>query len=62
MSRENVVIVRRAYGKVNTHLDVPAELPDPDYEFDASEVAPNARRSQPAAPAQPRLAKAAVVV
>jgi ketosteroid isomerase-like protein len=41
MSQENVEIVRRAYEEVNANLDVPDALFDPDYEFDAREVAPN---------------------
>ena len=41
MSPENVEIVRRAYEEVNANLDAPDELFDPDYEFDAREVAPN---------------------
>lgn len=39
MVQENVEIVRRAYGEVNVHLDVPGELLHPDYEFDARDVA-----------------------
>jgi ketosteroid isomerase-like protein len=41
MSQENVEIVRRAYEEVNANLEAPDELFDPDYEFDAREVAPN---------------------
>jgi ketosteroid isomerase-like protein len=40
MSQENVEIVRRAYEGVNANQDVPDELVDPSYEFDAREVAP----------------------
>jgi ketosteroid isomerase-like protein len=40
MPEENVEKVRRAYEGVNTNQAVPEELLDPNYEFDATEVAP----------------------
>ena len=40
MSQENVEIVLAAYDRVNAGLDDPPELFDPDYEFDARDVAP----------------------
>jgi hypothetical protein len=40
MSQENVEIVRRAYAEVNARLEASPELFDPDYEFDATDVAP----------------------
>ncbi len=40
MSQENVEIVRAAYDRVNAGLEDPPELFDPDYEFDARDVAP----------------------
>jgi len=40
MSEENVETVRRVYEGVNARLEVPPELFDPDYEFDARDVAP----------------------
>ncbi len=41
MSQENVEIVRRAYEEVNANLEASDELFDPDYEFDARDVAPD---------------------
>jgi ketosteroid isomerase-like protein len=42
MSEENVEIVRRSYERVNDGLEIlPLEFFDPDYEFDAREVAPS---------------------
>ena len=41
MSQENVEVVRRAYEGVNARLRSPPELFGPDYEVDASEVAPD---------------------
>ena len=40
MSQVNVEIVRAAYDRVNAGLEDPPELLDPDYEFDARDVAP----------------------
>jgi ketosteroid isomerase-like protein len=40
LSQENVEIVRAAYERVNAGLEDPPELFDPDYEFDARDVAP----------------------
>src|SRR6266513_516180 len=41
MSQENGEIVRRAYEGVNSDLEAPPELFDPEYEFDARDVAAN---------------------
>ena len=41
MSQENVETVRRAYEGVNVRLEAPRELYDPDYEMDATDVAPD---------------------
>jgi ketosteroid isomerase-like protein len=41
MSEENVETVRGFYERVNAGLDDPPGLFDPDYEFDARDVAPD---------------------
>ncbi len=41
MSEENVQTVRRVYEGVNTRLETPRELFDPDYEFDNTELWPD---------------------
>jgi ketosteroid isomerase-like protein len=41
MSEKNVETVRRVYEGVNTRLEVPRELFDPDYEFDNTELWPD---------------------
>jgi ketosteroid isomerase-like protein len=41
MSQENLDIVRRAYEGVSARLEPPRELFGPDYEVDASDVAPD---------------------
>jgi ketosteroid isomerase-like protein len=40
MSQENVEVVRGFYERVNAGMEDPPELFDPDYEFDARDVAP----------------------
>ena len=41
MSEKNVETVRRVYEGVNTHLETPPELFDPEYEFDNTELWPD---------------------
>jgi ketosteroid isomerase-like protein len=41
MSQENVEIVRRIYEGTSARLEAPRELFSPDYEADASDVAPD---------------------
>jgi ketosteroid isomerase-like protein len=41
MSEKNLESVRRVYEGVNTRLEVPRELFDPDYEFDNTELWPD---------------------
>jgi ketosteroid isomerase-like protein len=41
MSEENVQTIRRVYEGVNTRLETPRELFDPDYEFDNTELWPD---------------------
>jgi len=41
MSQQNLDIVRRAYEGVSARLEPPRELFGPDYEVDASDVAPD---------------------
>jgi ketosteroid isomerase-like protein len=40
MSQQNVEVVQKAYEGVNANQEVPDELLDPSYEFDARDVAP----------------------
>jgi ketosteroid isomerase-like protein len=41
LSEKNVETVRRVYEGVNTRLETPRELFDPDYEFDNTELWPD---------------------
>jgi ketosteroid isomerase-like protein len=41
MSQENVEMVKGFYERVNSHLEDPPELFDPEYEFDARDVVPS---------------------
>ena len=41
MSEKNVETIRRVYEGVNTRMEVPRELFDPDYEFDNTELWPD---------------------
>jgi ketosteroid isomerase-like protein len=39
MSQKNVDVVRRIFAEISGNLDVPAELFEPDFEMDMSEIA-----------------------